>query len=249
MTGTSGDDVIIVRPAYYRKIDGQLVPVDQRKRLIVVLNGTVIGNFLRSEVTGRVQVRGLAGNDQLRMNIFLANSADLYGGDGNDTIWGGSRGDRLFGDDGDDLIRARGGNDLVFGGNGNDTLHGGSRHDVLVGGAGSDSLQGSLGSDIIIGGTTDLTSTNIRLVNTMKPIKEWTSARLPGRSHKWRVQHLAIPPGGLNGTTFLNGATVHDDEAKDVLRGYYGLDWFLSSNSDQVVVPVGPLAKEVSTSV
>src|SRR5262249_52187639 len=67
VTGTTGDDKIVVRPAAHG-------------RVFVVLNGQVIGNFPRADVTGRLRVRGLDGNDRVRVSTSLANPADLYGG-------------------------------------------------------------------------------------------------------------------------------------------------------------------------
>jgi len=59
----------------------------------------------------------------------------IAGGDGNDTLTGGTFADELQG------------------GNGNDTLRGGLGDDVLTGGAGNDTLRGGLGNDIFTGGT------------------------------------------------------------------------------------------------
>src|SRR5262249_46880403 len=57
-------------------------------------------------------------------------------------------------------------------------------------------------------------------------MREWTS----GRTFASRVANLVDGSGSalrLNGTTFLNDSTVHDDGDRDVLTGDAGLDWFL----------------------
>ncbi|MEZ5776182.1 MAG: calcium-binding protein [Hyphomicrobiaceae bacterium] len=59
--------------------------------------------------------------------------------------------DQLFGGDGNDRIYGIKGNDLLDGGNGNDQLFGGSGHDTLVGGAGDDRLDGGKGNDDLVG--------------------------------------------------------------------------------------------------
>src|SRR5262249_11154674 len=159
VTGTTGDDKIVVRPAAHG-------------RVFVVLNGQVIGNFPRADVTGRLRVRGLDGNDRVRVSTSLANPADLYGGLGNDTLWGGSRGDRLFGEGGNDRLYGRGGNDVLVGGDGTDTLGGGFGRDVLIGGAEADYLHGSWGSDLLVGGTTDFDLDPIALTAVAN---EWAS--------------------------------------------------------------------------
>jgi hypothetical protein len=106
---------------------------------------------------------------------------------------------------------------------------------VLIGGGGSDSLQGSFGSDLLIGGTTgfDLDPTALMAVSG-----EWASAF----AYPDRIAHLTGSPGGVNGTTFLTAATVHDDAAPDNLKGYLGLDWFWTGASDVFALSAGELS-------
>ena len=71
-------------------------------------------------------------------------SADrIFGGNDNDTFWGGL---------GNDVIEGNGGDDVILGGEGNDieTDLGGA--DVLKGGPGNDALDGGIGDDIFMGG-------------------------------------------------------------------------------------------------
>jgi VCBS repeat-containing protein len=223
VTGTTGNDIIVVRPS------------GTPGRLVVVLNGSVIGDFPRAQVTGRLRVKGLDGNDQITVSLALANPADLYGGAGADILWGGSRADRLFGEGGNDVIYGRVGNDVLVGGDGNDELRGGVGNDVLIGGAGADFLQGSWGSDLLIGGTTDFDANPTALSAI---VTEW------GSSSRYvnRIAHLTVPSGGLNGTTFLNSTTVHDDAAADILKGYYGPDWFWTAPLDLVYTNQGEVS-------
>jgi surface-anchored protein len=58
----------------------------------------------------------------------------------------------IFGGDGDDTLTGGSSTDLIFGGAGNDSLVGGAGADVLDGGAGDDRLDGGAGYDILIGG-------------------------------------------------------------------------------------------------
>ena len=80
--------------------------------------------------------------------------AAIHGGVGNDTIWGGDRGNDLFGDAGDDRLYGGKTADWLFGGTGNDTLDANVSDDgnFLSGGAGNDSLIGRDGSDWLDGG-------------------------------------------------------------------------------------------------
>ena len=59
----------------------------------------------------------------------------IEGGDGNDTIWGGS---------GSDWLHGRGDNDTIYGGSGDDIIMGGFGSDVIWGGQGQDVLAGGI---------------------------------------------------------------------------------------------------------
>ena len=83
----------------------------------------------------------------------LENSSDgddwLFGGEGNDVLFGLGGNDHLYGGSGDDVLFSGSGNDHLYGGSGNDILFGGSGDDYLDGGEGRDILFGGSGNDII----------------------------------------------------------------------------------------------------
>ena len=97
---------------------------------------------------------GGKGDDQL----FGSLGKDfLFGGDGNDQIIALSGDDYLDGGDGNDRLDGGFGNDILIGGNGDDILYDGSYktgggNDILLGGKGNDILNGGTGNDILIGG-------------------------------------------------------------------------------------------------
>lgn len=62
----------------------------------------------------------------------------VYGGSGNDTIYGSVGNDVLSGGGGNDSLDGTLGDDFLYGGNGNDSLIGREGSNVLVGGYGSD---------------------------------------------------------------------------------------------------------------
>jgi Ca2+-binding RTX toxin-like protein len=66
----------------------------------------------------------------------------VYGGDGDDYIEGGLKGDRLYGEAGDDTIYGGAGTDRIYGGDGDDYIDGGEEIDILNGGAGDDYIVG-----------------------------------------------------------------------------------------------------------
>ena len=89
----------------------------------------------RYDADGNQIGRSMAGtvSDDIIM-LTGADSVDIDGADGNDTLFSGS------------------GTDTLRGGKGNDTLNGGDGNDVLIGELGNDIFKGSLGFDTIIGG-------------------------------------------------------------------------------------------------
>lgn len=76
----------------------------------------------------------------------------VNGGDGDDTILGGSLGESLNGDNGSDVIDAGDGANTVSGGDGADSITGGGDGDSLLGDDGQDTLVGNDGDDTIFGG-------------------------------------------------------------------------------------------------
>lgn len=73
----------------------------------------------------------------------LNNDDTLFGGQGNDTIFGMDDADVLFGGVG---------NDNLDGGIDNDTVQGGQGNDIIIGGVGADSLAGGADRDVFVGG-------------------------------------------------------------------------------------------------
>ena len=83
-------------------------------------------------------------------NLFDATGAtwvvSITGGNGDDTIIGGTLGDKLSGG---------GGFDEIYGGEGNDSINGGLLSDILYGQAGNDTISGDAGIDFLYGGMGD----------------------------------------------------------------------------------------------
>jgi hypothetical protein len=80
----------------------------------------------------------------------ITTSLDAAGGNGDDTISLGNAAlppAQLFGGNGNDVLTGGSGADQLFGGNGNDTLNGGDGDDILDGGAGDDTVVGGKGAD------------------------------------------------------------------------------------------------------
>src|SRR6185369_17843864 len=120
-------------------------------------NGEAIDGATTSN-TDQILVHGGDGDDV----ITLVDStgaplpgAQLFGGDGNDTLTGGSGADLIFGQDGNDTLFGHAGNDTLYGGGGNDFVDGDQGTDTAFLGAGNDVFRwdNGDGSDRVDGGS------------------------------------------------------------------------------------------------
>ncbi|MFK7819764.1 MAG: Calx-beta domain-containing protein, partial [Planctomycetaceae bacterium] len=173
-------------------------------------------------------------------------SDTIHGGDGRDTLIGGKGDDELHGGRGDDRLRGQHGQDLLDGGGGNDRLYGGNGSDVVLGGTGSDSVLGNGGHDLLIGGNDrdtvkgggghDLViggAVSLPVPDLRDILDEWTES---GRSVEQRIANIRgdNPSNDRhNEVAFLNVDSIADD-ARDILFGCGGTDWFFASVDDHV---------------
>ena len=144
-----------------------VVKVDGAESLVVPL----------ADITRRIVILGLGGNDTITVAGSVPVGADIQGGAGNDKITGGR---------GHDSLDGGLGNDTVNGGKGNDTLVGSTDLDVLAGQADSDTLEGP---DVTA--TWTITGTNAGRIND-------------GQS-KFNTMESLI--GGEDNDTFVVGAS------------------------------------------
>jgi Ca2+-binding RTX toxin-like protein len=129
-----------------------------------------------STVTGRI-IGYMQAGDDIFTTVNINFPELLFGGEGNDTLFGSSFSDTinggdgddalvgsndpstaadiLSGDDGDDFFIASDGNNTINGGNGSDAVIAGAGNDVINGGDGNDALVGLDGNDSIDGGNGD----------------------------------------------------------------------------------------------
>ncbi|WP_160005264.1 VCBS domain-containing protein [Rhizobium sp. 18055] len=125
ITGTSGNDVIMVASSYHSDAAGGGITIDGG--------------------AGNDAIGGGAGNDTL----LGGDGDDLISGlSGDDTLEGGAGNDTLYGGTGNDILRGGADNDVMYGGDGVDRLDGGAGNDILIGGKGDDALIGGAGNDL-----------------------------------------------------------------------------------------------------
>jgi Ca2+-binding RTX toxin-like protein len=109
-------------------------------------------NVANSTATDKVDVIfGGLGNDL----IFGDERFDVaFGGADNDCLWGGNGTDLLFGNQGNDCVHGEDGIDLLFGNDGNDWITSGAGiASLIAGGDGNDHIKGGGGGDLILGGS------------------------------------------------------------------------------------------------
>src|SRR5215203_95293 len=118
----------------------------------ILVNGgavAVAGGTATVANTALIQVFGQAGNDTISLNETngALPRANLFGGNNNDVLTGGSGADLLFGQAGNDTLLGKGGSDLLFGGSENDVLTGGDGDDQVFGESGLDRMVWNPGDD------------------------------------------------------------------------------------------------------
>jgi Ca2+-binding RTX toxin-like protein len=171
-------------------------------------NGYNVGPFA---FDGSIMAFGQGGDDTIRVDQRLTQSAVLFGQDGNDILVGGA------------------GTNVLVGGVGNDQLFGFAARDLLFGGLGADVLNGHGPSPTT--GDSDLLCSDYAAAEYDPSLlaslhSRWQSpASYEDRLHNLR--YAASPA--------LNNTTVFDDYSADRLIGGAGMDWFVFSALDQLV--------------
>src|SRR5262249_62094017 len=91
------------------------------------------GWFPMADITGRIIVHAIAGNDLVKVAAAIPIGADVFGEAGNDRLFGGRGNDRLDGGTEADYIVGGAGDDTVVGGDSRDSMFGSTGTDTLVG--------------------------------------------------------------------------------------------------------------------
>jgi Ca2+-binding RTX toxin-like protein len=164
ITGTPGDDTIVVRYANKTiSVDGTKIEADAGRIVIDAGAGNdVIRLDSQTPIPLRVPATVLAGDgnkviygSNLGDIIYLGNGNNVvHGGNGRNYIRGGNGNNLIYGGNGGSIINAYGsGNNTIYGGTGNDTIYGGAGNDTIYGVGGNNYIDGGPGNDTLIGGT------------------------------------------------------------------------------------------------
>jgi len=99
--------------------------------------------------SGVREIRAWGGELNDIVNLSSVNSIRgvVYGGNGNDSIYGTGADDLLYGETGNDQLAGYNGNDKLYGGIGSDRLYGGDNNDWLEAGSKSEYAVGGNGDD------------------------------------------------------------------------------------------------------
>ena len=106
--------------------------------LKVVDNG--VTKTFNADSVRLINVNGGNGEDLVRLAASVDIDSVTRGGNGKDSLFGGSGDDKIYGDNAKDYIAGGAGNDSLWGGNGKDTLIGNAGNDMLDGGRAKDSV-------------------------------------------------------------------------------------------------------------
>lgn len=177
----------------------ELIAIQGGRRVQVKINGKALGTFAPN---GALMVFGGPGNDTIRIDRKLRQTALVLAGNGRNTISAG------------------GGPTVLVGGTGADSLTGGAAPSILIGGLGKDRLQAGSKGSLLIGGATAYDQNDRALLSLLA---EWQA----GESLASRISHLQS--GSHLAATFpLNSGDLVDDRAVDTLIGGGGPDWFVN---------------------
>ena len=222
----------------------------------IFVNGVKpIGGSVTVANTSLIQIFGQGGNDNISVNEANGPmpAVNIFGGDGNDRITGGSGNDLLFGQAGNDAINGGAGNDFLFGGDGNDTLDGGTGNDQLFGGAGNDTMiwNPGGGTDLFEGGDGNDTA----LVNGGNGAETFTITANGTRVRFDRVspapfsldigttENLVLHAGGgddvitaSNGLAGLISLTLDGGDGNDTITGGDGNDLLIGGNGNDTII-------------
>ena len=103
--------------------------------------------------TGRILVFGQSGDDTIEIDDHISLTAEIYGGEGNDELRGGSGNDVIVDTSGNNRIHAGLGNDSVTTGNGNDQIWGEAGDDIIDAGDGNNTIDAGAGNDVVTTGS------------------------------------------------------------------------------------------------
>jgi Ca2+-binding RTX toxin-like protein len=149
----------------------------------------------------------------------------MYGGDGQDKMYGGNGCDVLVGGAHADYLYGDAGNDILIGGLSTDQLRGGANDDILING--TTSYDDGATNDVSDAALATLSAEWCRKAPYDERIANIMSGDLAGGAKLVAECEIPcdcdLPPETLVAPC---GVTVFNDGVRDLLRGESGRDWF-----------------------
>ena len=133
-----------------------LILTDDTNGDALFLDDIYTNEVTQSRLSGIDKILAGAGDDIIDFTssryAYVGTGIDVYGGNGNDTIWMASGQNTLFGDAGNDRLVGGANNDVIVGGIGNDRMHGGGGDDIFCFGEnwGKDTVEQLAGGEITL---------------------------------------------------------------------------------------------------
>lgn len=148
LIGGAGNDTILVDGTDF----ADSITLSEAGGILAISVNGQAGSNIHSQVE-RIVINGTGGNDVIDAATVILPLL-IEGGEGDDSIVGGTGADFLSGGRGNDTLLGLAGIDSLQGGEGNDSLIGGTGNDQVFGGDGSDAIvwNNGDGSDLIEGG-------------------------------------------------------------------------------------------------
>jgi len=180
----------------------------------------------------RIDFQGNGGPDSISTTTTF--ETDAQGGDGPDSLTGGSGEDELQGDDGVDTLSGLGGEDFLSGDDGNDTLLGGEGDDGLDGG-GNGTTTG--GTDVLDGGPgRDFGGGFFRDAAVSLSLDDVANDGFPGENDNLIAIEDTEGGDGDDVITGNDGPNeLFSDDGNDVVRGLGGSDSIFAGDDDDLV--------------
>ncbi|MEM8980561.1 MAG: calcium-binding protein [Pseudomonadota bacterium] len=180
----------------------------------------------------------------------------LWGGAGDDQIFGGLGSDESWGEAGDDILEGGLGNDTLDGGADNDQLYGANGHDTLRGGSGDDLLNPWTGNDTLDGGegvdTVDYSDFGSAISVNLLDLAPQLVSNAAGTDQFANIENILGSKGGdtltgSHGNNRIEGGggndTIFGQKGDDVILGGAQNDTLRGNNGDDILI--GGLGRDI----
>ncbi len=195
--------------------------------LVLELSGLSINASTNATMISQL----LAGNITPFATYYNGFNWAYDGGDGNDTIVGGSKTDSLRGYDGNDTLFGGAGHDNLYGGNGDDTLNGGNGEDYFSGGAGFDMVDYS-----DVGVRTEINLTTGRAFAYSGPLYGDTFNSIEGVIGGQYVDFVIGNAGANRLYGNLGNDHLRGERGNDTLDGGVGHDYLYGGKGNDLMI-------------